>query len=592
MLLCVVVFNAVIARAEAPRIGFLAVEASLEEMRPHNRGAWETAQTLGNTTLLLRQVDGSFADLAGENRRLTDFDVVWYHQGDAIRRTAMYGGPSLVELREFAESGRGVLLSGGALAMVSQLRLEHEMRPQRRDLDKHRDPAGMVLVEQRHPVFEGLEYKEDIIWLSRGGCRAVADFYWGGPGEGMVLATTPDGPQNPLVEYTLGKGRVIVFGWRWPDYADIGNPHRGNLTRLTTNLLNYLHDAKTWRPVVVRSDYPPVASPDEPGVSHQQWRALRMAIEDLSNAFPDRYPDGDRFLNQLQSLWDKHDRLPPNSDKAKYAVIIEQFETLQRDALLANPLLDFDRLLMIRRRADRLGLPLNFNGNADLDPTGYDNDLVALRLAKGEVSTVFKPKGDQFIGDLELHYDADRLLMSIPDENGKWGVAELSLEHGRLTPLPLIEDDDVHNFDACYLPDERIVFSSTAPTIGVPCVGGRSKVANLYRREHDGRIRRLTNDQDHNWCPTVLNDGQLMYQRWEYADIAHAFTRLLFQARPDGSQQRELYGSNSFWPTAMFYARPIPNHPTQVVAVVGGHHEAPRQGELVIFDPAKGRHEA
>lgn len=98
--------------------------------------------------------------------------------------------------------------------MVSQLRLEHEMRPQRRDLDKHRDPAGMVLVEQRHPVFEGLEYKEDIIWLSRGGCRAVADFYWGGPGEGMVLATTPDGPQNPLVEYTLGKGRVIVFGWR------------------------------------------------------------------------------------------------------------------------------------------------------------------------------------------------------------------------------------------------------------------------------------------------------------------------------------------------------------------------------------------
>jgi len=28
------------------------------------------------------------ADTAGEDRDLADFDVVWYHQGDAIRRTA------------------------------------------------------------------------------------------------------------------------------------------------------------------------------------------------------------------------------------------------------------------------------------------------------------------------------------------------------------------------------------------------------------------------------------------------------------------------------------------------------------------------
>ncbi|KKM23006.1 hypothetical protein LCGC14_1619540, partial [marine sediment metagenome] len=38
----------------------------------------------------------------------------------------------------------------------------------------------------------------------------------------------------------------------------------------------------------------------------------------------------------------------------------------------------------------------------------------------------------------------------------------------------------MHNYDACYLPDGRIVFTSTAPLIGVPCVGGSSKVANLY----------------------------------------------------------------------------------------------------------------
>lgn len=585
-----------IARAEGPRVAFLAAEPSLEQMGPHNRGGWETAKLLPNTTLLLRQADGTFADPSGTRRKLTEFEVVWHHQGDAIARTAMYGGPSLAAIRQFAEDGGGVLLTGGALALVASLGLEADSRPQRRDLDNFRDPAGMVLVEHRHPVFQGLTSDGGVIWLSGGGCRAVADFYWGGPTEGMILATTPDGPQNPLVEYSLGKGRVIVFGWRWPDYADLANPHRGNLLRLTTNLLTYLRDASAWRPVVIRSEYPPVASPEEPGVSRQQWRALRMAIEDLvANSPPGRYPNGPQFLARLEALFARQSSLSSQTG-ADYAEVIQQFQVLQRDALLANPLLDFDTLLMIRRRADQLGLPLNFHGNSDLEPTGYENDLVALTLTDGRVQpgvkSVFRPDGDRFIGDLEPHYDGDRLLMSIPDSRGKWGIAELHLADGRLTPIPLIEDADVHNYDACYLPDGRIVFSSTAPTIGVPCVGGRSKVANLYRREPDGAIRRLTNDQDHNWCPTVLNDGQLMYQRWEYADIAHAFTRLLFQAWPDGTQQRELYGGNSFWPTAMFFARPIPDQPTKFVAIVGGHHEAPRQGELVLFDTAKGRYEA
>ena len=42
----------------------------------------------------------------------------------------------------------------------------------------------------------------------------------------------------------------------------------------------------------------------------------------------------------------------------------------------------------------------------------------------------------------------------------------------------------------------------------------------------------------------------------------------------------------------MFYARPIPGHPTAVIAIVSGHHGVPRMGELVLFDPAQGRFEA
>ena len=84
----------------------------------------------------------------------------------------------------------------------------------------------------------------------------------------------------------------------------------------------------------------------------------------------------------------------------------------------------------------------------------------------------------------------------------------------------------------------------------------------------DGRnIRQLCFDQEHDWCPTVLNNGRVLYLRWEYTDTPHSNTRLLFHMNPDGTEQMEYYGSNSYWPNSIFYARPIPGHPTKVVGV-------------------------
>ncbi len=61
---------------------------------------------------------------------------------------------------------------------------------------------------------------------------------------------------------------------------------------------------------------------------------------------------------------------------------------------------------------------------------------------------------------------------------------------------------------------------------------------------------------------------------------------------PDGTGQRAHYASGSFWPNRIFYARPIPDCPTKFVAIVTGHHGTARAGELVLFDVAKGRHQA
>ncbi len=127
--------------------------------------------------------------------------------------------------------------------------------------------------------------------------------------------------------------------------------------------------------------------------------------------------------------------------------------------------------------------------------------------------------------------------------------------------------------------------------MGVPCIGGAGHVGNIFRVEADGKtVRQLTFEQDQDWCPITLNNGRVMYLRWEYVDDNHYFTRIMMHMNPDGSDQKEYYGSNSYWPNSMFYAKPIPGSP-KFVTIVSGHHGAAREGELYVIDPRKGRQE-
>jgi formylglycine-generating enzyme required for sulfatase activity len=181
-------------------------------------------------------------------------------------------------------------------------------------------------------------------------------------------------------------------------------------------------------------------------------------------------------------------------------------------------------------------------------------------------------------------------LFSMPDAGGRWQVFEIGVDGAGLRQLTG-EQPDVDSYDACYLPGGKIAFTSSAYFNAVACTGDHAAV--LYVMDADGRnIRQLTFDQEHDWCPAVLNNGRILYTRWEYTDTVHCHSRLLFHMNPDGTRQMEYLGSNSYWPNAFFYARPIPGHPTRVVAVISGHHGVPRMGELVVFDPARGRHEA
>jgi len=545
------------------------------------------ARALGTGTLggqmLQPNADGTLV-LPGDARAL------WWHCETAPLPAVMQTAAVRQALLAWIEAGHGLFLSGTALSYVTVLGIEPAGPRVSGTGGQDTVEAGVQpSAAPRHPVYEGFDGQAPILLVS-GGYPAFSDFHGsGGPQGGSAIGDAyPDAGEHPFDEWAYGAGRVIALGWRLPYYGSPANTHRDNLEHLTANVLRYLAKGE-WFGQPADSRFRTAQA----RLERISADGFRLAIEDLTRTFGDRYPHGEEYLAYL-------DRLPTVMaalDKGDPAALDEArrlADTLDA-ALLANPLLDFGRLLVIRRSEANLGLPNNWESNSSLPTTGWDDELEVLSPVRpdGELRTSFRPGNGEFVGDVDLDFDASRLLFSMPGSSGRWRIFELWADGTGLTELPLINEPDVDNYDACYLPDGNVIFTSTAPFVGVPCVTGSSHVTNLYRWDRDtGRIRQLTFEQDHDWCPTVLNDGRILYLRWEYSDLPHFVARILFSMAPDGTEQMAYYGSNSYWPNSMFYARPVPNDPSKFVAVVVGHHDNPRMGELVLFDTDQGRHEA
>ena len=323
--------------------------------------------------------------------------------------------------------------------------------------------------------------------------------------------------------------------------------------------------------------------------------SLKLAIEDLIATYGGKYPRGKEFLGRLEKI---------TNEKSP------EFAALKKEALLANPLLDFDHLLMVRTRS---GNRYSANWQTQTSAEGpFDNELVVMSpLCEGEVRVVHKPPPGKYVGDVNLYFDADKVLFSsqvdgnalaqVPNTKRTRGYAlfEMAIDpktgekRGEARMVSPNMGWDVDNFNGIYLPNDRIIFCSTAAYEGVPCVGGGDYVANLYIMDRDGKnVRRLTFDQDASWYPSLMDTGRVMYTRWEYTDSAHYFSRVLMTMNPDGTDQKGYYGSNSYWPNSMFYAHQTPGSPSRFVATITGHHSHPKGGALCLFDVKKGRNEA
>ncbi len=309
-----------------------------------------------------------------------------------------------------------------------------------------------------------------------------------------------------------------------------------------------------------------------------QLEALYRSVNHLASLYP-AYP-AERYRKQIKQL-------------AKFADTdgaLKKVQALQVEALVKNnPAIDFNEILLRRTRSAKL--PANWQGNTGIRETGYNNEIARLSLKDLSLETVYRPAdGSAYVGDINLHFDAEKMLISsISEKDNTWQVFELNTDGSGLRQVSPDIGRDVDNYNGTYLPNGDLIFCSTANMTGIPCIGGRGNVGTLYTADLNGEnMRQLTFEQDADWYPWVMDDGKVMYLRWEYTDNSHYFTRILMTMNPDGSQQRSIYGSNSYWPSTLFYAKNIPDSNRQFTAIVSGHHGINREGELVLFDVANG----
>ncbi len=311
--------------------------------------------------------------------------------------------------------------------------------------------------------------------------------------------------------------------------------------------------------------------------------SVRRAINDMISQFGDDYPNGEQFLKELDELEKEADH---NEDWQK------RFAQFRRKALLALPELDDLELLVVRsNRLPAVGDDFMTIDRVPKEGWNVEMGILSDLRAENPVFTpIFKPENGRPILKPELHWDGERIMFtSVSEDNKRWAIFEIDREGNNLKTLSPTDQPDVDFFDSCYTPEGKVVACSNAGKQGLPCINGSDPMANIYLIDPETKkVRQLTFEQDSDWDPTPLKNGRIMYLRWEYSDIMHYYSRILFHMNPDGTNQAELYGSGSFFPTAFRHSREFPDS-SKIVGIGSGHHGRGDVGRLLILDPTIAR---
>ncbi|MBT3201012.1 MAG: hypothetical protein HN350_14005 [Phycisphaerales bacterium] len=182
------------------------------------------------------------------------------------------------------------------------------------------------------------------------------------------------------------------------------------------------------------------------------------------------------------------------------------------------------------------------------------------------VRVVFEKTGLS-IYDMDLSYDAKTVYFSAKDIGGGH-IYSIGVDGKGLRQLTSGAHD---NISPTQLPDGRIMFVSTRLGTYVQCQ--TRKASNLFSMNADGTdVRHLSANIDSDHTPRVMNDGKVLFTRWDYGIEKNVFARhALWAMNPDGTALQLVFGNTIEDPAAFWKARAIPGRP-EIVCVLGPHH--------------------
>lgn len=289
--------------------------------------------------------------------------------------------------------------------------------------------------------------------------------------------------------------------------------------------------------------------------------SLRVAIDDLIQTFGERYPDGPAYLERLES-----------ADE-------ESFSELQREALLANPLVSGQPLLYVVRAPDTDGT------HHYIEPFAFQEEGAALKvidLPAGKAKTIAET-AEGIIRNPCVHFDGRRILFAMSQtRNENFNIFEADLDAAGEGIKQLTHMSDVSDVDPIYMADDSIVFSSNRDLKFVPC--DLQIVPQLFRMAPDGaNVHQITRSTALENQVSLMPDGRILYSRWDYVDRNFGDGHGFWVTNPDGTNQALIWGNNTTHPSSGWTARFIPGT-GRLLCILGVHHGS-LGGALAILDP-------
>ena len=291
-------------------------------------------------------------------------------------------------------------------------------------------------------------------------------------------------------------------------------------------------------------------------------------------------------------------KAPAKAGDPAATALYMKLRAIKRKIVLKNPLIDFTRILAIdndQSSASRKGvwahegLYRSWN-HETLHRTGQfvngTGRLIVINGLDPEAETTdLVGEGKGFFWRPELSYDGKKVIFCMkPKDDRAFHIYEIGADGTGFKQLTFGDYDDI---DPMYTPEGKIIFITTRGNTYVRCLPSTPSPV-LARCDGDGKnIYIISRNNEPDFLPSMLNDGRVLYTRWEYTDKALWRVQSLWTTNPDGTGTSVFWGNQSVWPDHVTEARAIPGS-DKVMFTGVGHHQW-FNGCVGIIDPSKGR---